>query len=102
MDNISGFNLKSYFVHCRVSSSEIENLIKIINSDKYSGFLYQSNLDLFFNYLIFDEEDFFSFLSKIRQISNIVEIYQNTGTYIVKPTPKIVSNILYKKLESKN
>lgn len=47
MDNISGFNLKSYFVHCRVSSSEIENLIKIINSDKYSGFLYQSNLDLF-------------------------------------------------------
>ena len=80
-------------IHCRTNTKELNKLIKIIQSDKFSGFLFQSNLDFFFHYIVFEEKDFFSFLEKIKSISQIINISQNTGRYIVNSTPDILFKI---------
>lgn len=93
--NVPKIGLLTYFIHLNCKPSEIENVKGIIKNDKYSGFLFQSNNHLFFSYIVFNPEQLFNFLEEIEQkTGSIIDVSQNTGSYVVEPTPKHVREIL--------
>lgn len=99
--NVPKIGLLTYFIHLNCKPSEIEKIKEVIRNNKYSGFLFQSNNHLFFSYIVFNSEQLFNFLEEIeQQTASVIDVSQNTGSYVVEPVPKSVRELLKKRAES--
>lgn len=96
--NLPKIGFLTYIIHLTCRPDEVYKNINLIQSDNYAGFLFQSDNQLFFSYIVPESKYLFNFLERIEKETNsIVDLSQNTGDYLVEPVPKTVINYLENK-----
>ena len=93
--NLPKIDLLNYVVIATCFPNEVSKVIELIKTNSYSGFIHQSYNKLIFSSISFTHKQLFDFLEKIEKSTNSkIEVYQNTGNYIINPVPDYVKEIL--------
>ncbi len=93
--NIPKTGLLTYFIILTCKPKELSKIYHIVHNNPYAGFIYQSHNKLFFTSIVFTHQQLLDLLLLIEKSSNTqIEVFQNTGEYLINPVPNYVKQVL--------